>query len=507
VPAAPIAGSDGLEFGRDGALYVGSIENREIVKMDPRTGAILATFRPDRGFEGADGLALGPDGAIYYTAPISGEVGEIKPDGTHATVAKLPAGVNGIAVSDDGRLFVGLAFEGDALYEVDPHGVTPPRLITTGLGLNDLIWSNGNLYGVRMFTGELARIDTRTGAATTVAAGLGFPDSVDVDSRGRFYVSDLRTGRIFRIEPGTGSTQLLATLGGNKDSIAIDAHDAIFISDDTDGSIVQLRGDGRTRPVSPGGLGGPDGLAVLPADHGETVYAADLFRLYGFDGRTGRTRSVVEAGPARTAGFHTPFTVGADGSALVLTSWLLGAVTTLDPQSQAVTASCFDPGLPLDALGYGGQVVVSDLTAHQVSELDMSTCTRTALATASVPTGLATDGTDLWAADWADGTVTQIAHAGHAVAPRRVATGLAGPEGLAVAPGGGALLVVETAEHRVSRIDLATGAVTPLIDGLDVGRPGPSVAPPIWIFDGIAVGPSGEVYVSAHGLYRFRIRP
>lgn len=123
-----------------------------------------------------------------------------------------------------------------------------------------------------------------------------------------------------------------------------------------------------------------------------------------------------------------------------------------------------------------------------------------------VPTGLATDGEDLWVADWALGIVLQIADDGEYLEePIPVATGLAGPEGLAVSPDGG-LLVVESFLHRVSHVDLGTGAVTPLVEGLALGAPGPPTMPPIWTFDGIAVGPSGAVYVSAHGLYRIDLR-
>jgi len=85
-----------------------------------------------------------------------------------------------------------------------------------------------------------------------------------------------------------------------------------------------------------------------------------------------------------------------------------------------------------------------------------------------------------------------------------VATDLAFPEGLAVAPDG-SLLVVETGVGRLSRIDLVTGEVSTVAVGLELGAEGAKDYPPTWIFNGVAVGPSGAIYVTgdiANVLYR-----
>jgi sugar lactone lactonase YvrE len=505
VEAGPIAGANGIVFGDDGMLYVGSVGGREIVKMDPRSGRIVARFGPDQGFEGADDVALGPDGAIYYTALFTGEVGRIDPDGTHTTVATLPPGVNPITFSDDGRLFVGLAFLGDALYEVDPEGVQAPRLINEGLGLNAFVWLDGFLYAPRMLTGELVRIDVESGDFTVVADGFAFPGAVDLDPQGRLHVLEIATGRIVRVDPATGTEDVVATLGGQRDNMAFDAAGRLFVSDAGDGSIVQLLRHGGVRTVSRGGPAGPSGLAVLAEGRGETVYGADVFRLYGFDGRTGRAALVVDAGVAAAEGVAQPMAVGAYGSDLVLTSWFGAAVQVFDPATREVEVSCHDPDVPLAGIGFDDQVLVSELVTSRVALLDQTTCVRETVAGLAVPTGLATDGNDLWVADWALGTIFRIAEDGVFVAPTPVATGLAGPEGLAVAPDG-SLLVVEAFLHRVSHVDLETGAVTPLVEELELGVPGPPTMPPIWLFDGIAVGPSGAIYVAAHGIHRFDVR-
>src|SRR5262245_19719905 len=129
---AALHGANGMTFDRHDRLHIASVAGREIVVMDPQTGAILDRLGPDRGVEGPDDLTFGPDGALYWTSVFTGVVGRRAPDGTVSTVAQLPPGVGAITFPDDGRLFVAVSVLGDALYEVDPNGANPPRLVADG---------------------------------------------------------------------------------------------------------------------------------------------------------------------------------------------------------------------------------------------------------------------------------------------------------------------------------------------------------------------------------------
>jgi hypothetical protein len=76
-----------------------------------------------------------------------------------------------------------------------------------------------------------------------------------------------------------------------------------------------------------------------------------------------------------------------------------------------------------------------------------------------------------------------------------VATDLAQPEGL-TDDIDGSLLVVEAGAGQLSRIDTQTGEVSLVVDGLALGHPPIPGFPPTWVFNGVDVGPSGNVYVT-----------
>jgi sugar lactone lactonase YvrE len=124
-----------------------------------------------------------------------------------------------------------------------------------------------------------------------------------------------------------------------------------------------------------------------------------------------------------------------------------------------------------------------------------------------VPAGLAATQDDLWVSDWATGKVWLVVDNGVPLpSPALVVQGLSNPEGLAVDLDG-SLLVVEAGAGRLSRIDLATGNVSIVAEGLALGAPGAATLPPTNMFNGVAVGPSGAIYVTgdpANVLYRFR---
>ena len=125
-----------------------------------------------------------------------------------------------------------------------------------------------------------------------------------------------------------------------------------------------------------------------------------------------------------------------------------------------------------------------------------------------IPIGLAAVNGNLWVSDWYTGKVWQIVANGLPLAtPILVAQGLTNPEGLAL-DRDGSLLVVESGADCLSRINLLTGQVATVAEGLLIGAETIPGTPPTWTFNGVAVGPSGAIYVTgARGNVVYRFNP
>ena len=517
VQGSPIDGANGIIVDNKDQLHIASVAGREIVVMDPETGEILDRLGPDVGVEGPEDLIFGPDGSLYWTSFLTGEVGMLSPDGVSTSQFVAP-GVNPITFSDDGRLFVALDFMGDALYELDPNLVDPPRLIAEDLGfLNGMDFGpDGFMYGPIWTKGEVVRIDVDNDTITTVADGFSNPAAVKFDSEGRLHVADYYEGEILRVDTKTGKKEVIARLPSGLDNLAFDSHDRLFVSHGQDGSIFEVLADGTTRTVSPGGMiAAGCGVAVLPRSDGESVFVADLFTLREFDGLTGEERS-IERHYIGMPGITSPETVSPDGDNLVLSSVFSNTVQVWNPETREVLEEYLDFAVPINAVRFQDDLIVVELgfEAEACRVTRMSDEGRVILADSAdglvLPVGLAVTNDDLWVSDWATGMVLQIVADGELLSePKPVATELSAPEGLAVAPDG-SLLVVETGVGRVSSIDLETGKVSTVAEGLELGAQGAEGYPPTWIFNGVAVGSSGVIYVTgdiANVLYRIDPNP
>jgi hypothetical protein len=229
------------------------------------------------------------------------------------------------------------------------------------------------------------------------------------------------------------------------------------------------------------------------------VIVADYFSVREFNGRTGRPGAFESV-------FGSAGTVGAFGDDIVMTGWVSGEVQIISGDTLQLVSHLGLFAGPLNAISFQGDVAVAEIGTGSVVRGDHSPIASGLF----VPTGLAANDTELWVADWATGVVWQIVSGGLPLAtPIAVAGGLAFPEGLALNTDG-SLLVVESGIGRLSRIDLNTGQVTTVADGLELGAEGVPGLVPTWIFNGVAVGPSGHIYVTgdkSNVLYRFKQHP
>ncbi len=507
---APFHGANGLAFDSCDQLHVASVLGNEIAVIDPETGEMISTVGAFHGVEGPDDLAFGPDGSLYWTSFSTGEIGRVSPAGER-TGQYISPGVNSIAFSDDGRLFVSLVFMADALYEIDPDLAAPPRLIAEDLGyLNGMDWgADGHIYGPIWRKGEVARIDVSTGEVETVAGGFMMPAAVKFAPDGSLFVIDKVKGRVSRVDISTGRADVVAEMMPGLDNLACNSEGHLFVSQGQDGIVYRVFPDGRTRTCWPGGMIAPGGVAVLPAPEGETVYVADFWTLRVFDGDTGEETDTHRHRIGVPGGITSPFTVSADGENLILTSWLPGsAVQVIDPERAEVIEEYLDFAEPINAIRFRKDIVVAERQSGSLIVIDHTDpARRDTLATGlAAPAGLAATDDDLWVSDAVLKAVLKVVEDGRVLTPPMpLARDLANPEGLAVGPDGN-LLVVESDAGRLSRIDVRTGEVTTVVDGI---APCLQSDHPTWIFNGVAVGPSGVIYATcdaANSLYRVEPR-
>jgi len=523
---ANLHGANGIDIGPDGNLYVGSVVGLDITVMDKQNGKIVNRLSNEVGVKGPDDLVFGPDGSLYWTNILIGTVGRLKPDGTTSEQFVAP-GVNPITFSPDGRLFVGLDFLGDGLYELDPNLSEPPRPIIVCsdnpfcLGFFNAFdfGEDGRLYGPLFAAGMVISVDVgdpgdpdssspwTDGTIQVVATGFKNPASAKFDPEGMLTVLD-QTGEVFKVNPLTGEKTLFITLEPGLDNQVFDSDGTLYITNNDRGWVAEILPSGQSRTISPGGIIAPHGLAVLPGSHNQdAVFVADLYNLRQFNGLNGQQENIYKASliPDETQPLITVQSVSADGNNLLVSSWFSGSIQVFDPQANQVLEE-YVMGAPIDIVRFKDDIVVSDLgLGGVVWASDHSMILPIDNVNVFAPGGLATDGETVWMADWGTGIIWQIGFDGKTpTTPLVVASGLSFPEGLAFEKDG-SLLVVETGTSQLSRIDLSTGEVSKIVDGLELSGPGLEDFPPTWIFDGVAVGQSGDIYVSGGGanvLYR-----
>lgn len=511
---AAIHGANGLAVDASGRLLVASVWGREVAVLDPATGAIVEHIGPMIGdVDGGspDDVAVAPDGSICWTDIMGGWVNCLRPDGTldRQLVAQ---GVNPIAFTDDGRLFVGLAFFGDTLYELDPMLVQAPRVAMAGSGvapwpdqLNGFDFGpDGLLYAPQPFHpqsgGRIVRIDVdaTTPSPESVVDGV-VATSVEWDPAAtELYASLAVTGEVARVDVNTGTVTPFASMGTVLDNLTFAPDGTLFVSGSDDGLVARVStADGSITTLSAGGMILPGGIAAMTAaDGSEHLCVADLWSLVELDPATGAILSVDRENRAG-GGITQPWTVAVDGSGLLLTSWMSNLVQRWDHVGDVELDAWPDFAAPVNALRFGDALVVAQLgTGSVVSQAPDGT--RTTLAEGiAVPSGLAATADDLYVTDWAAGTVLQLVKDG-LPAIETMATGLVLPEGLTV-DADGSLLVVESGLGRVSRI-LPDGTTRLLAEGLPTGAPAAPNTPPAWAYSGVTVGADGTIYVTSDRL-------
>lgn len=493
---------NGINIDAAGRLYVASVFGGEIVILNRQDGAVIDRLGAAQGVLTPDDVAIGPDGSVYWTDLPYGQVGRRTPDGK-VTKQFVAPGVNPITFSASGRLFVAQAFLGDGLWELDPNLQQPPKKILEAPGqLNGFAFGpDGKLYSPANALGALVRIDVDAKTLTPVAP-LGPIAAVKFDAAQRLWLLSGNEKALLRVNRDSGAVeQTIALPSGGFDNFVPGPNDRFYVTF-SDGGVLEVSLDGALRQVQAGGsLTNPGGVAVAREGDQEVVAVADLLGMGVFDAATGALRQRHNYPADGIAG---ALTVAPSTGGVVVSSWLFPSypwgfsVQEWDLAQGVALRQPVVTNVPLNAVEFQGRLVVAELVTGSVAQFVGDE--RTVLAEGLfVPTGLAASADSLYVADWASGLIHQIVAAGVKLTPTRIiAAGLQHPEGLALDIHGN-LLVVETGTQSLVRVNVATGVISTVATGLAVGAPPHPGMPPTWVFDGVAVAPSGAIYVSSYG--------
>ncbi|GAB6043934.1 SMP-30/gluconolactonase/LRE family protein [Endothiovibrio diazotrophicus] len=498
--------ANGIDFGGpDGRLYVVSGPGSRISVMNRRSGNVLHQYDQSQFIYGSDDVAVAPDGTLFFTNIFDGTIGRIDPDGSASLIAQLPPGPNGITLAEDGRLYANTTILSDSLWEIDPTGATPPRLIVENQGyyLNAMdVGPDGFIYAPAWLGDHtVLRIDPDSGAVTRVADGFLQPLAVKFDRLGRLHVLDSGDNTITRVDLANDTREVVAQLPHGTDNFVFDDENTLYATNHEDGAVRKVLPHGRLRVINRKGMILPGGIVVRSAANGaDRLIVGDFFSLRHFDVRGRHARQVdtdpqIFGNPQQSVATNS--TLADDGEHLILSTWFLGgSVQVWDPQTKQVVEVHTDLAQPTNAIPFDGGIAVAQGGTGTVVRL----ADRAVLGSGfTLPTGMAAVGGDLYVADYQEGAVYRITAGGVPLATREtVATGLSGPEGM-TAEAAGTLLVVEGRGRRLSRIDPASGTLTAVADGLGVGNntEGVPLTVPSWMsLSSVAVNPEGVIYVT-----------
>lgn len=467
----PLSGAVTYVVRRGNALYVTTHYSSSVLQVDGETGASLGVFASGGGLATATGLAFGPDGNLYVASQSNSSV--IRYDGSTGSFidAFVPSGSGGLNATEavlfgpDGNLYV-TEFSGSRVLRYD--GVTGAfrgefASAPTLLWARSMVFGpDGNLYVAGNQSNNVVRFNGVTGVFIDVfASGIPGANGMVFGPDGNLYVAAEAAGRVMRFDGATGTFI---------DNFGLVTSPVGMIFDV--GIINTVAGGGNP---SPGfcGDGGPATSACffypigVGVDPSGNVYIADDFnhRLRKVDAATGTIDTVVGGG-APTPGF-----CGDGGPA---------------------TGACLNQPLAM-AMDASGNFFVADYGNNRIRRVDATTGTITTMAGNGIstfcgdggpatsaclnPVGIAFDTSGyLFVADYgnhrirridtATGTITTFAGNGTAAfcgdgGPASGAC-LNNPHSVALDASGN-LLIADRSNNRIRRVDRASGTITTVV--------------------------------------------
>jgi sugar lactone lactonase YvrE len=478
-------GVHGLAFDANDQLYAGSVVGQSIYRVDTTTGKVATIVGSPEGM--ADDLVFLPDGTMVWTAINQDAVRARKGNGPIRVLAEKLVSVNSINYrKTDGRLFVAQVFGGDALWELDPTGVKPPRNILQDIGgLNGFdIGPDGWIYGPLWFKKQVVKINPDTGELKVVADGFHTPAAANFDSKWNLYVLDTALGTVTRVDIKSGAKQLVAQLDTSLDNLAIDSKDRMFVSNMADNGIQEVNvQNGRARSVVKGELAIPVGLAAVAAGKHDMIYVADIFAFRAVDSDTGR---VIDLERSHAADVHIGYPVGV--SANDRNIWVVSGGSVLQYGRNNKFIKEWRDLRASSAFEWNNELLIAQ--GGVLARVEAQGTVKPIASDLGNIQGLTANANGAYIADMDGGKVVQVNL--QSGAKKVVVSGLQQPRSLAI-ENDGRLLTIEFGKRRIVAIDARNGSVTEVASNLPLGIHGNTPDLPV----SLAVGATGTIYIAS----------
>ncbi len=489
-------GANGIRTGADGRIYVAQVAGSRVSAIDPDSGVIETISPIGGGITGPDDLVFDDRGDLYCTEITQNSVSVLRANGTSEI---LTGGINvaNPITFHQGRLIVGELTMGARIMELD-RGGGAPRVILDNIPMVNAfdVGPDGKLYFPAQAANEIWRISLDGGEPEVVAKDLGVPDSVKFHPDGYIVSTQVYSGQVLKIDPRTGEKTLLADIGAGLDNVTF-VNGRTFVSHIT-GSIHEITAPGQFKPLIDKGLQWPLGLAL---DSKGTLFVSD----------GGFTYQIAAGGELELSGmlFSPGFPgwvrdVAASGEGEWVVTTANGTVNRFWPERQESEEIGNGYGLLMGiAAASDGAVVFADALSGKVHSAKDGNVEELASGL-DHPMGLDLDGSgNVYVAESGAGRVVRIAGGRTEV----LIDGLGEPQGLAV--GGGKVYVIDVKTKALVCCDLSGGARQTIASSLPVGAPPGIIAPrlggvgdmcgPMHTMTGVEVGADGSVYVSGDG--------
>ena len=182
------------------------------------------------------GINADSQGNIYYTDRSLDTVMKFAP-GSSATPVAVVSGLGSpfaVAVDASGNIYAKNGNPRPGHITKFTNGVG--SLFSSQRHCIGLTIANGKVYYASTRSGDLYSQPVGGGAETTVAAGLGNPHEVAVDTGGNIYVADRTAGTIVKIT-STGTRSTFATGFNHIWGLAVDPQGNVYASDRSTGAV------------------------------------------------------------------------------------------------------------------------------------------------------------------------------------------------------------------------------------------------------------------------------